>query len=71
MTKTNYTSLLRVVPEGTSKLRFPKLFVLVLLLFLVDLVVPDFIPLFDEIVLGLLSVMLGMLRKKTRSENQS
>ena len=29
------------------------------------------IPLFDEIVLGLLSVMLGMLRKKTRSENQS
>ena len=71
MTKTNDTGLRRVVPEGASKLRFPKIFVLVLLLFLVDLVVPDFIPLFDEIVLGLLSVMLGMLRKKTRSENQS
>ena len=65
MTQINDSGLLRVVPEGASKLRFPKLFVLVLLLFLVDLVVPDFIPFFDEIILGLLSVMLGMLRKKT------
>ena len=58
----------RIIPQGASKLRFPKLFVLVLLLFLVDLVVPDFIPLFDEIVLGLLSAMLGMWRQKTRGE---
>lgn len=71
MTQTSETTPIRVVPEGASKLRFPKLFVLVLLLFLIDLVVPDFIPLFDEIILGLLSVMLGMLRTKTRGEDKS
>ena len=71
MTQTSETAPLRIVPEGASKLRFPKLFVLVLLLFLVDLVVPDFIPFFDEIILGLLSVMLGMLRRKTRGEEES
>ena len=71
MTQTSDTTPVRVVPEGASKLRFPKLFILVLLLFLVDLVVPDFIPLFDEIILGLLSVMLGVWRKKTRGDNES
>ena len=68
MTQTSEGTPVRVIPEGASKLRFPKLFVLVLLLFLIDLVVPDFIPLFDEIVLGLLSLMLGILRTKTRGE---
>ncbi len=71
MTQASDTTPLRIVPDGASKLRFPKLFVLVLLLFLVDLVVPDFIPFFDEIILGLLSVMLGMLRSKTRGEEES
>ena len=71
MTQASDTTPLRIVPDGASKLRFPKLFVLVLLLFLVDLVVPDFIPFFDEIILGLLSVMLGMLRSRTRGEEES
>ena len=71
MTRASETTPRRIVPEGASKLRFPKLFVLVLLLFLVDLVVPDFIPFFDEIILGLLSVMLGMLRSRTRGEEES
>ena len=54
----------RMVVQSARKLRFPKLFVLVLVLFLVDLLVPDFIPFFDEIILGLLSVMLGLWREK-------
>lgn len=48
------------------RLRFPTLFVLAGLLFLVDLLVPDFIPFIDEIILGLVTVMLGLMREKRR-----
>jgi uncharacterized membrane protein YesL len=47
-----------------SRLRFPQLFAVVLVLFLVDLFVPDFIPFFDELILGLLALLLGSLRKR-------
>jgi len=51
-----------------SKLRFPKLFLLTAGLFVADLIVPDFIPFVDEILLGLLTLLLGSLRThlKTR-----
>lgn len=51
-----------------SKLRFPKLFLLTAGLFAADLIVPDFIPFVDEILLGLLTLLLGSLRThlKTR-----
>jgi len=62
------------VPTGSSvragaarrarRLRFPTLFALAALLFVADLLVPDFLPFIDEILLGLLTVMLGMLREK-------
>lgn len=42
-------------------LRFPQLFVFMLVVFLVDLVVPDVIPFADEILFGLLTVLLGSL----------
>lgn len=45
------------------RLRFPQLFVFVLALFLIDLVVPDAIPFADEILFGLLTVLLGSLRR--------
>ena len=48
-----------------SRLRFPQLFFLVAALFLVDLAVPDLIPFADEILLGLLTLLLGGLRKKS------
>jgi hypothetical protein len=44
------------------RLRFPQLFVFVLAVFLIDLAVPDLIPFADEILLGLLTVLLGSLR---------
>jgi uncharacterized membrane protein len=47
-----------------SRLRFPTLFFLIALLFVIDLVVPDFIPFVDEIILGLLTVVLGLLRER-------
>ena len=47
-----------------ARLRFPQLFLLTLVLFLVDLFVPDLIPLADELLLGLATILLGSLRKR-------
>lgn len=45
-------------------LRFPQLFVLLAVIFLVDLFVPDLLPFVDEAVLGLLTLMTGMWRDR-------
>lgn len=51
-----------------SGLSFPKLFLLLGGLFVLDLFVPDPFPLFDEAVLGILTVMVGMLRNRRKDE---
>jgi len=50
--------------QYTSRLRFPKLLALAALVFAVDLIVPDVIPFADEILLGLITLLLGMLKKR-------
>ena len=45
-------------------LRFPSLFVLFAVLTLADLLVPDAIPLADEIGLALLTLLLGMWKDR-------
>lgn len=53
-----------------GRLSYPRLFLLTATLFLLDLIVPDFIPLADEILLGLGSLLLANFRKrKTPSSN--
>jgi hypothetical protein len=47
-----------------ARLRFPVLFAIVAIVFVIDVIVPDFIPLADEVLLGLFTVMLGMLKKR-------
>jgi hypothetical protein len=47
-----------------SQLRFPVLFVIAALLFLVDLVFPDAIPFVDELLLGLGTALLGSWRRR-------
>ena len=47
-----------------GRLRFPQLFVLLAVIFLVDLFVPDFLPLVDEVVLCLLTLMTGLWRDR-------
>ncbi|HUP25667.1 MAG TPA: DUF6116 family protein, partial [Thermoanaerobaculia bacterium] len=47
-----------------QRLRFPQLFVLLLILFFVDLLVPDPIPFIDEALLGLLTLIMGSLRRR-------
>ena len=47
-----------------EKLRFRQLFLVTLGLFVFDLLVPDVIPFIDELLLGLLALLLGIWRKE-------
>jgi len=40
----------------------------VISLFVIDLLVPDFIPMIDEIILGLLAVILANLKKERNQD---
>jgi hypothetical protein len=46
-------------------LRFPKLLAITAALFILDLIIPDMIPFADEILLGLLSLLLASLKKRS------
>jgi Family of unknown function (DUF6116) len=45
-------------------LRFPTLFAVAAALFLLDLLIPDFIPFADELLLGLLTLMLASWKRR-------
>ncbi len=47
-----------------SRLRFPTLFLVIAALFAFDLVIPDFIPFLDEILLGLGTVLLASWKNR-------
>ncbi len=47
-----------------ARLKFPQLFAIAAGLFLLDLLIPDLIPFIDEILLGLLTLLLGSMQKK-------
>ncbi len=53
------------VQRAASRLRFPQLFAVFLALFVVDLVVPDFVPFVDELLLGLGTTLFGLWRERT------
>jgi len=57
-----------LVTRFASGLRFPVLFALVGGLFLVDVLVPDLVPFFDEVMLALGTLLLGSLRKRRGGE---
>lgn len=52
-------------------LRFPWLVLLTAVVFVGDLLVPDVIPFVDELLLGLLLVALGRLRKRGPAQQDS
>ena len=56
--------LLAPVLGFLGKLSYPRLFTLSAILFAIDLVVPDFIPFADEILLGLGTLLLSRWKKK-------
>lgn len=52
-----------LIARFAGRLRFPQLFAITGLLFLLDLLFPDFIPLVDEMILGLLTLLLGVWKR--------
>ncbi len=50
--------------RAVARLKFPQLFGVLLALFLFDLVVPDFVPFVDEILLGLGAALFGLWRER-------
>lgn len=46
-------------------LRFPTLFWITAGLFLLDLILPDLVPFADELLLGLLALLFGSLKRRT------
>lgn len=62
-------SMIEIFLKNADQLRFKNLFFMVLTLFFVDLLIPDFIPFIDEIILGLLAIILANW-KKERNQNK-
>ncbi|NNM35123.1 MAG: hypothetical protein HKO53_18760 [Gemmatimonadetes bacterium] len=52
------------VEKAAGRLRFPQLFVVTAVVFVVDLFVPDALPFADEIFLALLTALLGSIRTR-------
>jgi len=55
----------------SSGLRFPYIFLLMTVLFVLNLFIPDVVPFADEIIMGLLAALLASLRKKPGEEKSS
>lgn len=53
-----------VLLRWAGRLRFPYLFALTAALFLLDLLIPDAVPMADELVIGLLALLLASLKKR-------
>ena len=66
----NPSVLLTAFLAFANKLKFKNLFIFVICLFALDLVIPDFIPLIDEIILGLLAIILANWKKERRQEKK-
>ena len=58
------STLLGLVGRFAGQLRFPQLFWLTAILFLLDVLIPDLIPFADEILLGLATLLLGSWKKR-------
>jgi len=56
--------LIAPVLRFLSRLSYPRLFAVTAALFVIDLLVPDFIPLADELLLGLGTLLLANWRKR-------
>lgn len=53
--------------KRAAGLRFPYLFMITATLFGLDLLIPDAIPFADELLLGLITVLFGSLKKRRRT----
>lgn len=63
---TPQTALRDRLVRFAAGLRFPRLLALTAALFVLDLIIPDVIPFVDEILLGLMSLLLASLKNRNR-----
>ena len=63
-------SIPAAILKWASGLRFPTLFVVTVVLFALDLVVPDVIPFVDELLLGLGALILANWRKRRSGDEE-
>ncbi len=64
-------SMIKMFLKNANQLRFRNLFFIVITLFFVDLLIPDFIPLVDEIILGLLAIILANWKKERNQDKEA
>ena len=64
MSKASRGLIPTLIGTFATRLRFPQLFMFTALLFVIDLIVPDLIPFMDEVLLGLVTLLLGMWKKE-------
>ncbi len=62
------TPLMALVIRFASRLRFPTLFLVTAALFVIDMIVPDFIPFADEILLALATLVLGTWQRNRTAD---
>ncbi len=63
-------SLFGFLERFAGRLRFPQLFAITLILFVVDLIVPDMIPFADELLLGLATLLFGSWKKQRETKRE-
>lgn len=63
-------SIVEIFLKNANQLKFRNLFLLVTSLFLIDLLVPDFIPFIDEIILGLMAIILANWKKERNQDEE-
>ncbi len=66
----NPAALIELFLAYANQLKYKKLFLLILSLFVIDLLVPDMVPMIDEIILGLLAIILANWKKDKAQEKQ-
>ena len=66
----NPSVLIAAFLSFANTLKFRKLFFIIISLFVINLLVPDFIPFIDEIILGLMAIILANLKKEREQEKQ-
>ena len=65
MTAVRPNPVIAPIMRYASRLRFPWLVAITATLFVLDLAIPDFVP-FDEVLLGLLTIVLASFRRRKR-----
>ena len=65
------TPLIAAILQFAGGLRFRQLFFITAALFLVNLVIPDPIPFFDELILGLLALLFASWKKSGSQQKPS